>query len=357
MTRFLRAAIAHISPVTLSSQGTTQKVVQHIHKASSNSANLLCFPESFIPAFPIWSSFLAPTQNHGFFQQMAKESVYADGEEVAAIRHAAAKAKMIVSLGISEKVRYSTATLFNSNLIIGTDGTVLVHHRKLMPTWFEKLTWAQGDGYGLRVADTIHGKIGALVCGENTNPLARYALMAQGEEVHISSWPAVWPSRTDRLEGYGEADSPSTVRNYDNVAANRMRAAAHCFEAKCFGIMSAPFMSEENVESIASMSTDPDLTTKILTAAPRAPSMFLDPTGTVLPGFSIDPVSGTKQVHDFLQHKEEILYADMDLDQCVEGKQYHDVVGGYQRFDVFDLKVNMARRGPVTFRHASSDEL
>ena len=108
-----------------------------------------------------------------------------DGEEISEIRQAARNARAVVSVGISEKVRCGSATLFNSNLIIGEDGNILVHHRKLMSTFFEKLNWSPGDGHGLRVANTKYGKIGALICGENTNPLARYALMARGIQVHI----------------------------------------------------------------------------------------------------------------------------------------------------------------------------
>jgi predicted amidohydrolase len=161
----LLAAACHVSPITLSAHKTTQKCISFIDKAAKNSANLVVFPESYIPAFPVWSALLAPTQNHHFFEAMAKESVYIDDEEIRSIRQTAKLNKIIVSLGISEKVRYSTATLFNSNIIIGTDGEILVHHRKLMPTFFEKLTWSPGDGQGLRIADTQFGKIGASFVG------------------------------------------------------------------------------------------------------------------------------------------------------------------------------------------------
>jgi nitrilase len=118
---------------------------------------------------------------------MAKESIYIDEEEMLAIQDGAKKYGTIVSVEILGKVRYSTATLFNSNIVIGSDGTVLVHHRKLMPTFFEKLTWAARGGYGLRVADTRFGKFGGLISSENANPLAKYSLMAQREQIHIST--------------------------------------------------------------------------------------------------------------------------------------------------------------------------
>jgi predicted amidohydrolase len=239
-SRFLAAA-CHVSPITLSAAKTTEKCISFINQAAKNSADLVVFPESYIPAFPVWSAIQAPTQNHVFFERMAKESIYIDGEEMHAIRDTAKQTGTVVSVGISEKVRYSTATMFNSNIIISSDGEILVHHRKLMPTFFEKLTWSPGDGHGLRVANTRFGKIGALICGENTNPLARYALMAQGEQVHISTWPAVWPTVVP-------SGNHGSRPRYDNVAANKTRAAAHCFENKCFGILCAGHLDEAALE-------------------------------------------------------------------------------------------------------------
>lgn len=177
----VRAAICHASPIFLLSSKTTQKAISLIRQASANSTNLVVFPETFIPAFPVWSSLLPPHQCHDFFHRMSRESVYADGNEIRAIRDTARQHNLLVNLGFSEKVHHSNATMYNSNLLIGTQGEVLVHHRKLMPTFFEKLTWSPGDGAGLRVANTQYGNIGTLICGENTNPLARYALMAQAE--------------------------------------------------------------------------------------------------------------------------------------------------------------------------------
>lgn len=180
-------AACHAAPVFLSAQETTAKAVALIKRAAAHGANLVVFPETYIAAFPIWSALRAPTENHEFFKRMALESVHVDGDEINAVRAAAKTVKVMVSIGFSEKVRYSSATLFNSNVLVDEQGKVLNHHRKLVATFFEKLTWAPGDGHGQHVAETQYGKIGALICGENTNPLARYALMAQGEQIHLSS--------------------------------------------------------------------------------------------------------------------------------------------------------------------------
>ncbi|KAK5062824.1 hypothetical protein LTR84_004899 [Exophiala bonariae] len=386
----VRAAACHFAPMIFEARKSCEKAIGLIHEAAHRGANLVVFPESAIPGFPIWSALLPPTRTHDFFQLFAQSSLLIDGEEISAIRHAAAKSKVIVSLGFSEKVRYSTGTLFNTNILIGEQGELLIHHRKLVPTFFEKLSWSPGDGYGLRVANTKFGKIGALICGENTNPLARYALMAQGEQIHISTWPAVWPTRdlhgsvqdnaaeppsstskpsTNRHDGQGQGRPDQTVgnlsgtqteevdrafatSNYDNTAANRTRAAAHCFEAKSFGISCAGHLDQDMVSRLTELVGDADglRIKKTLDMSQRATTQFFDPTGRLLQSFnynhSHDKTDGV--ISDETPHHE-IHYADLDLNQCVEGKQYHDVVGGYQRFDVFSLTVNRQRSEPATF--------
>lgn len=347
MNTSLRVAACHASPIFLSAKDTTNKAISLIKTAARNKANLVVFPETFIPAFPVWSAVRSPAENHDLFRRMALESVFADGEEVAAIRSAARDAGIMVSVGISEKAPSSIATLYNSNLIIGNHGDVLVHHRKLAPTFFEKLTWAPGDGFGLRVVDTPYGRIGNLICGENTNPLAKYTLAAQGEQVHISTWPAIWPTRLETpTKGGSGAVSKA---NYDNVAANRVRAAAHCFEAKSFGILCSGFFTSDAKDEIVENSINPQSVSESLQQSQQGATMFLDPTGAPLQGFTIDEASGEKESRDLLQKEEGIIYADMNLHDCIEGKQYHDIVGGYQRLDVFDVKVDRTRRNPVTF--------
>jgi nitrilase len=351
MANALRIAACHVSPVFLNARATTDKAISYVKEAASRKANLVVFPETYISAFPIWSSVRPPTENHDLFQRMVKESVYADGEEMAAIRETAHSTGSIVSIGFSEKSRHSNGCLYNSNLIIGNDGRVLLHHRKLVPTFFEKLTWSPGDGHGLRVADTQFGRIGGLICGENTNPLARYALMAQAEQVHISTWPAIWPTQTlqKKIEDADGSTSAPSPANYDNLAANRTRAAAHCFEAKCFGVACSGHLGGDAIATVIEGASQAEVVAETLRSMPRAATFFLDPTGAPLPSFTYANDSDQSQIVSHLQNKEGILYADMKLNACIEGKQYHDVVGGYQRLDVFDLKVDRSRKDPVHF--------
>ena len=317
----IKAAAVHAAPVFLDKAATTEKAISIIREAARNGAELIAFPETYIPAFPVWAALWAPITNHDFFGLMAEQSVSIDGPEVERLRHEAARLGVFISMGISERSPVSVGGLWNSNLIIGDDGGILVHHRKLVPTFYEKLVWASGDGEGLRVADTRIGRIGGLICGENTNPLARYALMAQGEQIHISSWPPIWPTRP-----------PSETGNFNNVAANRIRASAHSFEAKAFGIVTAGFMDKAMRDRL--VDRDPSVA-PILDGTPRAASFFVDPTG--------------EQMGETLQDEEGILYAEIDIARCVEPKQFHDVVGYYNRFDVFDVTVNRTRHKPAVF--------
>ena len=190
-----------------------------------------------------------------------------------------------------------------------------------MPTFYEKLVWASGDGAGLRVLDTPIGKVGMLICGENTNPLARYTLIAQGEQVHVSSYPPVWPTRPSSEPG-----------RYDLAAATKIRAGAHSFEGKLFNIVSSAFLDRSALDALRGVGREG---LETLEQAPRGVSMVIGPSGEVM--------------GDILCEAEGLLYQDIDIAQCVEPKQFHDVVGYYNRFDIFDLKVTRERLVPIRF--------
>lgn len=321
----VRVAAVHAAPVFLDKEATTQKAIALIAEAASHGAQLIAFPETYIPAFPVWAALWAPIHNHDLFEAMVQNSVYADGPETTRIAQAARDHGVFVAMGISERSRSSVGCIWNSMLLLNDQGKLLNHHRKLVPTFYEKLVWASGDGAGLQVADTRIGRIGGLICGENTNPLARYTLMAQAEQIHISCWPPMWPTRP-----------PTHTSNFDNVAANRIRASAHSFEAKAFGIVCAGYMDADMRNFL--IQRDPEIAS-VIDNTPRGVSMFVDPTG--------------KQIGDVLQDQEGIAYANFDLQQCIEPKQFHDVVGYYNRFDVFDLRVNRKRLEPITWNECT----
>jgi hypothetical protein len=157
-----------------------------------------------------------------------------------------------------------------------------------------------------------------LICGENTNPLSRYALMAEGEQVHISTYPPFWPTRPPEENG-----------GYDLRRAIEIRAGAHAFEAKVFNIASSGFADQDMIDSIAK--TDPDIRS-IMEESPKSVSMVLDPTGAV--------------ISDVISDDEGIAYAQINTADAIEPKQFHDVVGYYNRFDIFNLTVDRAHANP-----------
>jgi nitrilase len=221
-----------------------------------------------VPGFPVWAALRAPIVNHDFFCTLAREALRLDGPEVGRIRATARRHGVHVSLGFTEGTGASVGCLWNSNVLIGPDGAVLNLHRKLVPTFYEKLIWANGDARGLRVVQTEIGRIGMLICGENTNPLSRFALMAEGEQVHISTYPPCWPTRP-----------PAESGRYDLRRAIEIRAGAHAFEAKVFNIVSSAFADQSLKDEVAMADK---AVVDVIERSPQSVSMVLDPTGSVI---------------------------------------------------------------------------
>ena len=319
-----KVAAMHVAPVFLDTHATVDKACTLIEEAARNGASLVAFSETFVPAFPIWCAVRAPLYNHRFFRQLAAEAIRVDGPEVARLCGAARKCSVMVSIGINELSEASVGCIWNANLLIDGDGRVINHHRKLVPTFWEKLVWANGDGAGLRVCETPLGRIGALICGENTNPLARFALMAQGEQVHVSSFPPVWPATDPREQG-----------RYDIAEAIRIRVCNHSFEGKLFNIVVSSFMDKRMRDAIA---RDDAEVARILDESPRGISLVVGPSGS--------PISEIRSAD------EGIVYADVNVGDCVEPRQLQDVAGYYNRFDVFHLTVNRSANRPIEFTPA-----
>ncbi len=234
----LNKPACNVAPVFLNTPKTVKKTISLIREAAHNRADLVVFPETYIPAYPLWTALAAPIDNHSFFTRLARSSLLISGPEIRSLQQTCAQSKIFAHIGFNERSAASLGCIYNSAVLISDEGEILTHHRKLVPTFYEKLVWANGDGAGLRVVETERcGRVGALLCGENTNPLARWSLMAQGEQLHLTTWPPLWPTR--RVEGKVGG------RQYDNLAANRTRTAAHCFEAKCFGVLCSGFMDKE----------------------------------------------------------------------------------------------------------------
>ncbi len=155
----MKVAAVHAAPVFLDRTATTARAISIIREAAHAGAELIAFPETYIPAFPVWAALWAPIDNHDLFVAIAEQSVAIDGVEMEALRSEARALGVTVSMGISESSPASVGLIWNSNVLIGPDGKILNHHRKLVPTFYEKLIWAAGDGAGLRVAETPVGRV------------------------------------------------------------------------------------------------------------------------------------------------------------------------------------------------------
>ncbi|ABM59911.1 carbon-nitrogen hydrolase family protein [Verminephrobacter eiseniae] len=315
-----KAAAVQTAPVFLDTDATVDKVVRLIGEAAGNGARLVAFPEVFVSAYPYWSWIGNPVEGSAWFEKLVRSAIEIPGPEIAKIAQAAARHRINVVVGANERNRHGIGTIYNTLVTIAEDGRILGRHRKLVPTWAEKLTWAPGDASALRVHDTSIGPLGSLACGENTNTLARFSLIAQGELVHVASYISL----------------PVAPPDYDMAEAIKVRAAAHSFEGKLFTIVSCSTISEE---IIAALEGDFPKARELLLRKNSAFSAVLGPDGRVIGQPLID--------------EEGIVYADIDLSRCIQPRQMHDISGHYNRFDVFDLRVNRRSLQAVRFDDAA----
>ena len=317
------AAAVQASPVFLNAGGTAQKAASLIAEAAGNGARLVVFPEVFIPGYPYWNWITDPVTGGAWFDKLVRASVFADGPEIAKVCAAAKANNCYVVIGLNERSPVSLGALYNTLLFIGPDGEVMGKHRKLVPTWAEKLTWTGGDGSSLKVYDTEIGPLGGLACGENTNTLARFSLLAQGELVHAASYISL----------------PVAPKDYDMAEAIKLRGMSHSFEGKVFTVIATSTVSEEIITAMEEIRPD---ARELLERKSSAYSGIIGPDG--------------RQVAEGLIDDEGIVYAEIDLGKCIQPKQMHDITGHYNRFDVFNLQVNQTPRQALDLRRADTPE-
>ena len=182
----VKAAAVQISPVLYSRDGTVEKVVGKIAELGRRDVQFATFPETIVPYYPYFSFVQRPFEMGVEHLRLLDQAVTIGSPATQAIADAAREAKMVVSIGVNER---DGGSLFNTQLLFDADGTLLQRRRKIMPTYHERMIWGQGDGSGLRAVDSAIGRIGQLACWEHYNPLARYALIADGEQIHSAMWP------------------------------------------------------------------------------------------------------------------------------------------------------------------------
>lgn len=310
-----KAATVQTAPVFLNVEKTIDKAISFVKEAANNGAKLIAFPEVFVAGYPYWNWIMTPVQGSKWYEELYKNSVDVTGPDIKRLCLAAKDNDIQIVIGINERGK-SYGEIYNTNLIIDNKGIIVGKHRKLVPTWAEKLTWTSGDGSSLKVYNTEIGPIGTLACGENTNTLARFTLLSQGELIHIANYISL----------------PVAPPDYNMAEAIKIRAAAHSFEGKLFTIVSCSTISKEIMEFLK-----PDVPNveEMLERKNSAFSGFLGPNGATI---------GEPLIDD-----EGMIYADIDLVKCIQPKQMHDILGHYNRFDIFDLRVNTAPTRKITF--------
>jgi nitrilase len=299
-------AAVQAAPVFLNRDATVEKACALIREAGGAGAQLVAFPEAFIAGFPHWIYLDRPQANEDYFVELVHEAVEVPSAATEELGQAAREAGAYVVIGINERSRRSAGELFNTNLVFSPDGELLGWHRKLMPTYAEKMIWSFGDGSTLRVYDTRIGRLGTLCCGENTNPLARFALIAQGEQIHEANYPA---------RPAGDA-----VDLRHNI---QIRSAAHAFEGNCFVVVAGSLISDEMRDLLG----DTAEKRKLLGNGSQTFTGILGPDGKVIAGPAADDT-------------EAIISGSIDLDSIIRQKIHHDIAGNYNRFDVLSLALN-----------------
>ena len=182
----VRAAAVQISPVLYSREGTVDKSVQKIVELGRQGVQFATFPETVVPYYPYFSYVQRPFEMGAQYLRLLEQAVTVPSAATHAIGEACKQAEMVVSIGVNER---DGGTLYNTQLLFDADGTLIQRRRKISPTYHERMIWGQGDGSGLRAVNSAVGRIGQLSCWEHYNPLARYALMADGEQIHSAMYP------------------------------------------------------------------------------------------------------------------------------------------------------------------------
>lgn len=291
----VRAAAVQIAPDLTSRAGTVERVLNAISEACDKGAELIVFPETFVPYYPYFSFVLPPMQQGAEHLRLYEEAVAIPSPETRAVADAARKRGVVIVLGVTER---DHGSLYNTQLIFDADGSLALRRRKITPTYHERMIWGQGDGAGLKVVDTAVGRMGALACWEHYNPLARYALMAQHEEIHASHFPGslVGPIFGEQIE--------VSMRH-------------HALESGCFVVNATGWLTEDQ---IASIHPDPSLQRGLRDGCMTC---IITPEG--------------RHVVPPLTAGEGILIGDLDMRLITKRKRMMDSVGHYARPELLRL--------------------
>ena len=304
----VKVAAVQAASVFLDREGSTEKACRLIREAGANGAQLIAFPESFIPAHPIWYHHHPATGTlaNRFAVELFKNAVEIPGPEIAALAAAAADARAYVVIGVCEKLPKTLGTLFNTQVWFGPDGTLLGKHQKIMPTVGERLVHTGGFGDTFGAVQTRFGPVSGLICGENSNPLAIFALTAEHTRIHVMSWPNHFPTSGDPLRNRVAIDSQAFAQM-----------------SKAWVISACGTVDEDTIRKLE---VGPEGEKFLRSADCCGGSLIVSPYSRIVAG----PMGA----------EEGILYADCNLEAGINMKLRHDFAGHYNRPDIFQLHVN-----------------
>jgi aliphatic nitrilase len=306
----VKVAAVQAASIFLDREGSTEKACRLIAEAGRNGARVIAFPEGFIPAHPVWYHHHAATGAlaNTLSVELFKNSVEIPGPEISSLCDAACAANAYVIIGVCEKLPNTLGTMYNTQVYIGPDGALIRKHQKIMPTVGERLVHAGGYGDTFGAFPSEFGPMSGLICGENSNPLAVFALTAEGTRIHVMSWPCHFPTSGDPMRNRVMVDSQAFAQM-----------------SKAFVVSSCGTVDERMIEML-----QPD----------AAGEKFLrDPDCT---GGSVIVAPNSKVIAGPMGAEEGILYADCNLDIGIQMKLRHDFAGHYNRPDIFQLHVNRA---------------
>ncbi|MCW2793436.1 MAG: putative nitrilase [Nocardioides sp.] len=307
-TNKFRVATTQIEPVWFNATATVDKAISWIREAAENGAELVAFPEVFIPGYPyqIWTG--TPFASMAKFAVAYHEnSLSVDGPEVQRLQDAARDHHTSLVVGVSER---DGGSLYMTQLIIGPDGSLVSRRRKLKPTHVERSVFGEGDGSDITVYDMPMARVGALNCWEHFQPLTKFAMYSQHEQVHVAAWPGMSLYQPEVYAFGVEAQ----------LTATRMYA----LEGQTFVLCSTQVVSERAQEFFCQSPEEKKL---------------IGYGGGFARVFGPD---GSDRATPLAEDEEGILYADLDLAHIVMAKQAADPVGHYARPDVFTLQFNQA---------------
>jgi len=306
----VRAAAVQLCPVLFSRSGTIEKVCDAIDRAGKEGVELLVFPETVVPYYPYFSFIQPPVAMGPEHLRLYEESVTVPSAATHAVAAAARRSGVVVVLGVNER---DHGSLYNAQLVFDADGSLVLHRRKITPTYHERMVWGQGDGSGLKVVDTRVGRVGALACWEHYNPLARYALMAQHEAIHASMFPG-------SLVGQIFADQIQvTIRH-------------HALESGCFVVNATGWLTpEQRAQVVGKTGLERAVSGGCFTA-------IVAPDGSLL--------------GEPLTEGEGMVVADLDLSLITKRKRMMDSVGHYSRPELLSLLIDRSEKGTTVDRTA-----